>query len=120
MELLKRALANANRLAAAMTSSTFYAWFPSGSGVVETQISCMASTQDSADQATVGFLKKPQSDITIRIKLADLPGEAVPGVSTRFYAGPTGTRNLATRYQIESIKRHHLDDYIEIKGTKSK
>ncbi len=112
-------MANANRIALDVTSSAFTAWFATGSGATEVAISCMGSVAEESDQATVGFLKKPLSDITLRIKLTDLPGDVAPAVGKRFYAASTATRLGATRYQIDKISAHHLDDYIEIKGTKS-
>ena len=79
----------------------------------------MGSVAEEGAQNTIGFTLKPQSDITIRIKLADLPGEVAPAIGKRFYAAPTETREGATRYQIDKVSSHHLDDFIEIKGTKS-
>lgn len=119
MELLRRAVANRNQIAATVTAGTFTVWFSTGTGTAEVAISCMGSVAEESDQGTVGFLKKPMSDITIRIKLTDLPGDITPAVSKRFYAAPTATRLGATRYQIDKISSHHLDDYLEIKGTKS-
>ena len=88
-------MANANRIALAVTSSAFTAWFATGSGTTEVAISCMGSVAEESDQATVGFLKKPLSDITLRIKLTDLPGDVAPAVGKRFYAASTATRTYS-------------------------
>jgi len=120
MDLLKRAIASQFAGAMAIAASTFTAWFPSGS--VEVEISCMGSTGTSDDSQLPmgGLLHRAKEEVTIHVKLSDLPNETAPAISSRFYAGTTATRGSAISYQVDSVKNmSHLANWIEIKGSRS-
>jgi len=120
MDLLKRAIASRFVGALAIAAGTFTAWFPSGS--VEVAVSCLGSTatKDDTQMPMGGFLHRPQEEVTIHVKLTDMPGGVAPAISSRFYAGTSTTRNAAISYQVESVKNmSHLANWIEIKGSRS-
>ena len=120
MDLLKRAIASRFAGALAIAAGTFTAWFPSGS--VEVEVSCMGSTgtTDDSQMPMGGFLHRPKEEVTIHVKLADLPNETAPAVASRFYAGTTATRGSAISYQVDSVKNmSHLANWIEIRGSRS-
>ena len=121
MDLLKRAIANANRIGYQVFSSSFFAWFPAV-GATEKKVSCIGGTQTKGDKeiSSGGFLNMPTEEITIKVKISLLPGQAIPAASSRFYAGSTANRASAIRYEVKSTKQAtHLSDYVEIMGTRS-
>jgi hypothetical protein len=120
MDLLKRAIASRFTGALAIAAGTFTAWFPSGS--VEVAITCVGSTatKDDTQMPMGGFLHRPKEEVTIHVKLTDLPGGIAPAIASRFFAGTSATRNAAISYQVDSVKNmSHLANWIEVKGTRS-
>lgn len=121
MDLLKRAIANANKVAGTVFASSFYAWFPS-TGSTEKRINCIGAPNTRSDKSVQsgGFLNMPVEEIKIQVKISLFPGMVIPSASSRFYAGSTSNRNTALRYEVKSVHQvAHLSDCVEITGTRA-
>ena len=120
MDLLTRAINNAFRIASSVTASSFTAWFPV-TGATEAAVSCIGGsvTKGTTTMAAASFLNRKNWDISIMVRVSDLPA-GIPRESSTIWAGPTTTRADATRYKIDSVKSlAQSADFIEIKATAS-
>ncbi len=120
MNLLTRAINNAFRIASSVTASTFTAWFPSTPGN-EVAVSCIGGnvTRGTTTFAAETFMNRKNWDISILVRISDLPA-GIPKESSTIWAGATTNKANATKYKIDSVKSlTQSADYIEIKATAS-
>ena len=121
LALLQRKAANDFTRLKAMVGGDFTIWVEHA-GVEYAITGIGGKTTDSgAPMPTMGFMRKPVSDISVMVRLSDLPAGYVLKEAARFHASPTGTRATAKPYKIESWEdQSQLASHIQINGSKGK
>lgn len=121
LALLKRKAANDFTRLKSMVGGDFTIWVEHAG--VEYPITGIGgkTTDSGAAMPSMGFLRKPISDISVMIAIADLPTGYVLKEAARFHASPTGTRATAKAYKIESWEdQSQLASHIQINGARGK
>jgi hypothetical protein len=121
LALLKRKAANDFSRLKAMVGGEFTVWLEMAG--VEYAITGISGkvTDAGAAMPSMGFLRKPVSDISFMLAIADLPTGYILKEAARFHASPTGTRATAKAYKIESWEdQSALASHIQINGSKGK
>ncbi len=78
-------------------------------------------TDSGAAMPSMGFLRKSISDVSVMVAIADLPDGYVLKEAARFWVSPTGVREAAKAYKIDSWEdQSQMASHIQINGTKGK